>query len=93
MTEKELEEIDARVKAATEGPWRWRPFGGDWHLVQDSGARKVIISGGLTRNELGVLVTMSEGDPLCDFIAKSREDVPKLVAEVRRLRRELEPRT
>lgn len=24
MTEKELEEIDARAKAATEGPWRWR---------------------------------------------------------------------
>ena len=86
MTEKELEEIDARVKAATEGPWRWRQFGEEWHLVQDSGARKVIISGGLTRNELGVLVSMSEGNPLCDFIAKSREDVSKLVTEVRRLR-------
>ncbi len=81
MTEAELITIEARANSATPGPWRRLvgmiegKFNSVCHLA------------------LEVEVTAdAKGRPIEDafFIAHARMDVPKLVAEVRRLREELE---
>lgn len=77
--EKYLKKVKERCDAATEGPWCWRVFGTEQTLVQDTGPRKVIISGGYTRNDKGVLDPMSDGMPVSDFIAHARTDVPRLL--------------
>jgi hypothetical protein len=81
MTPDELNAIKKRCEAATEGPWRFADthlrsgFFSDHETVCDWGAYAVVGSPA-RRNQ--------------DFIAHAREDVPKLVAEVERLRGKLE---
>lgn len=73
MTEEELQEIEARANAATEGPW------------------DACLSSGVCRappgedhhSSIGHIRTKQDQE----FIAHARTDVPKLVAEVRRLRK------
>jgi hypothetical protein len=65
-----LDAIEARVNAATEGPWQ-------------------IIGGGEYVTGAGVGIGTADGGIMArdaEFIAHAREDVPALVAEVRRLR-------
>ena len=72
----DLDAIEARANAATDGPWRH----GNWsdHL----GDRRVI-SGGDGCYEVERLDIMRAHD--AEFIAHARGDVPDLVAKVRRL--------
>ena len=74
----DLDAIEARANAATDGPWRH----GNWsdHL----GDRRVI-SGGDGCYEVERLDIMRAHD--AEFIAHARGDVPDLVAKVRRLTR------
>ena len=73
MKPAELDEIEKRAKAATEGPWsRWE---GALSWVEAAGGAKITGHGLTSENAL--------------FIARAREDVPALVAEVRRLREDL----
>ena len=93
MTDKELEEIEARERAATKGPW-----------VSDNGACQqgrygepegasiysgeiTIVKGGAQDEQGGEVGVVTNED--ADFIAHARTDVPRLTAEVRRLRAEL----
>ena len=85
MTDEELREIEARADAASVGPWRTNyELGGqppDWNgwVWRDDG----------TWNGYGTeleLICGSQTDANATFIAHAREDVPALVAEVRRLR-------
>lgn len=82
ITDAELEAIERRSAKATEGPWRKT-----MDILQGGGC----IS---TRNE--DLFKSYANPPTiqtsqdCDFIASARDNVPRLVAEVRALRRELE---
>ncbi|HEU4326263.1 MAG TPA: hypothetical protein VFS21_24195 [Roseiflexaceae bacterium] len=86
ITEAELAAIEARVEAATPGPWVSYIEGRD----VESGSSFI-----MTGEEDG------EGEDLYmlrapaahqDFIAAARQDIPKLIAEVRRLWRLLEER-
>lgn len=84
MTDEELNAIEARAKAATEGPWRALPCE-DWKghcdgILRPDGLMVVKTDSGCYPPEM----------PDALFIAHARSDVPALVEEVRRLRRTLE---
>jgi hypothetical protein len=80
MSDAELAEIEARASAATTGLWRSWIEGRD-HFGGDS----VITTGGDDIYLYPPGRIMSPFDQ--DFIAAARQDVPRLVAEIRRLRR------
>lgn len=81
MTELDLEAIKARCEAATPGPWR--------------GLSSPIIYGlgiGIYREEIDGEEKVARALPNDDqiFIAHARTDVPALVAEVERLREQID---
>ena len=71
MTDAELDAIEARCRAATEGPWDF-----DREAGEINGYR------GSERWLIGGVWMGTDGE----FAAAARTDVPALVAEVRRLR-------
>ena len=74
----DLDAIEARVNAATPGPW--------WvEQVGDFGDKSAVIECVRWRGYLNTL-HLGEDTPTAEFIAHAREDVPALVAEVRSLR-------
>ncbi len=74
----DLDAIEARVNAATPGPW--------WvEQVGDFGDKSAVIECVRWRGYLNTL-HLVEDTPTAEFIAHAREDVPALVAEVRSLR-------
>jgi hypothetical protein len=82
LTDAELEAIRKRAEAATEGPW----------YSEDN---SVVYSEKVVDRKYGEPVEVA--DTSCgpdignaEFIAHAREDVPKLLAEVERLRDALE---
>jgi hypothetical protein len=85
MTEKEFAEIEARHGLAAPGEWKSLVEGRDmWSgssFIQRDGGRgeDLYLSGGTTEDQ--------------DFIANAHQDIPRLVAEVRRLGAELARRT
>ncbi len=87
MTEQELAEMDARVEAASPGPWRWSvnpsAMAEDVGSIDAPGGR-VCWFGDQTQ------YYPCEGEPPSAsdlaFIIAARADVPALIAEVRRLR-------
>lgn len=89
VTEEELKEIERRTNAATPGPWEICGSGyGDYPAdgIQSTGKKdsygnpEEIIGYSIPYEQTGV---NSNEDAL--FIAHAREDIPLLVAEVRRL--------
>jgi hypothetical protein len=74
VTPLELDAVIVRAMAATPGPWTW------WCCDEESGVCQI--------DEILTVYT-SEGDYIgpadAEFIAHAREDIPALVAEVRRL--------
>jgi hypothetical protein len=92
LTDPELDEIAARAEASLPGPWEALVEGRD-HLSGDDFIR----TGGPDRDSPDLYVTLSlwsdevpkpASAAVLDFIATARQDVPRLVAEVRRLRRD-----
>ena len=91
MTDDELDAAERRANAATPGPWESSIEGRD----HDSGD-SVVLTGGpdlyisyaeWPEKERRANEQRRAND--LDFIAASRQDVPRLIAEVRRLRRRL----
>jgi hypothetical protein len=81
LTDQELVQIEKRCAAATPGPWRSYVEGRDHQSGSDfirTQGDDIELSGATTDDQ--------------DFIAHAREDLPRLVAEVRRLREEVERR-
>lgn len=77
MTPERLADIEARDKAATEGPWVGR-HGDVW------------IEGGLTNRDQIARVSLAGKDSdtfwaNVDFIAHARQDIPDLIAYIREL--------
>ena len=80
LTESQLAEIEARVQAATPGPWKSMWEGrdhqsGDHFIMRgtdDARYDDLFLSPGRIEDQ--------------DFVAHARQDVPALLAEVRRLR-------
>lgn len=73
MTEEQLKEIEARANAATPGPWKV-----EWDY---NGLR---VSEGESKEDYWD--TFANDDVDLPFMSHAREDIPKLLAEVRRLR-------
>ena len=77
LTQSELEAIAKRAEVATEGPWKWDvEERGLWN--DDQNVACVVSIKGETWFD------MHETD--ADFIAHAREDIPRLLAEIRRLK-------
>jgi hypothetical protein len=100
MTEKELDAIRARERAALPGPWFWQRGRHHGPLDARTGGAlrttKPFTLGGEEFNQV-LICTMQlvEGVPALEFfgqpgdiafIAHAREDVPALLAEIDRLR-------
>ena len=97
LTEADLTEIEARVNAATEGPWYWRNSDINVYLL---GARSRAVMAfkpmGMQsaqpefRDDDGLLHGVQKRNIYdfadADFIAHARTDVADLLAEVKRLR-------
>lgn len=92
MTDEELAAIEARANAATPGPWRDEgpderrpryPHDAIVGPAEDCGIPAMIAKARGFYHSAEVETANSQ------FIAHAREDVPALVAEVRRLRAEL----
>lgn len=103
MTEQELQAIEARANAASEGPWEshYGECGG-----YDSMTDAVFVDRDGRETYIATLDLSSYGQLACDppstsaraaaeadaaFIAHAREDVPALIAEVRRLQARQKP--
>lgn len=98
LTDAELDTIQARANAAHPGPWEWERWAfksqSRWYNLQHSQTFDGKPPGLLNQMHAWVLLKTLEGwgptDADAAFIAAAREDVPALVAEVRRLRAEVE---
>lgn len=81
ITPDELDEIAARAAVATPGPWKASVEGRD----HDSGSDFIMTSDGMGGRGEDIEPSGATLADL-DFIAHAREDVPRLVLEVLRLR-------
>jgi hypothetical protein len=82
MSDEQLQEIEARANAARQGPWGQIVMTQQWYPELESyGMPNLALLCFPESYEL------TEADQ--EFIAAAREDVPALVAEVRRLKAEL----
>jgi hypothetical protein len=80
MTDQELQAIQQRYERASPEPWRSMIEGRD----HTSGSSFIMTGGPESRGtdiELSGATTEDQ-----DFIAHARQDIPRLVAEIRRLR-------
>ena len=80
ITPEELASMLARASEATPGPWRSYVEGRD----HESGSNFIMTGEGRSRGEDIELSGATIADQ--DFIAAARQDVQRLVSEVRRLR-------
>lgn len=87
MTEEELQEIEARAQAATEGPWSATLLNDYADQTTIEGARFVNGNEMPNPEDEPERFTREQTQIHADatFIAHARADVPRLVAEVRRL--------
>ncbi|MBS4195388.1 hypothetical protein [Lederbergia citri] len=83
LSKEEIETIRKRAEAATEGPW----FHTNYHV-----ATKPEVHGGYPPNSASICETC-DGEYIenynkadAEFIAHARTDIPKLLAEIERLR-------
>jgi len=74
MTDAELDAIEARCRAATEGPWAWDDHG--WIFPTAAFTSCVIADNAAAPEDM-------------TFIAHARTDVPALLAEVKSLREQV----
>lgn len=81
MDEKRLEEIEARAKAATPGPWTI--FARSKRAVRAIWLTRLNRDGDSVWTWPGFVQTSFEHD--ADFIAHARQDIPDLLAEIERL--------
>jgi len=80
LTDEEIAAIRARGAAATPGPWRSYIEGRD----HTSGSSFIMTGEGDLRGEDIELSGATPADQ--DFIAHARQDIPRLLAELQRLR-------
>ncbi|MFR9778558.1 hypothetical protein ACL02O_21225 [Micromonospora sp. MS34] len=101
ISDAELTEIDTLAQAATPGPWYVRQLDDDWAMslvavstVPDTGRgerwpdfdHREVVAATLVQQPRYADVADERWDENAAFIANARRDVPRLVAEVRRLR-------
>lgn len=91
MTDQELWEISNRAERATRGPWKSCIEGRD-HLSGDNFIMTGIKEGdNIWSQHRGTDIYLSgTTNDDQDFIANSRQDIPRLIDEIFRLRKEIE---
>jgi hypothetical protein len=91
MTDEELQTIENRCRSASPGPWKSFIEGRD-HESGDSFIMTGIAEGDtIWDNKRGkdiYLIGTTHADQ--DFIAHARQDIPSLLAEISRLKKELQ---
>lgn len=87
VSDAELAEMEARCEAATPGPWTSYIEGRN----HESGCDFIMTGLGDDRGEDIQLIGATHADQ--DFIASARRDVPRLIAEIRRLRKQISTAT
>ena len=80
LTAADLEAIGSRCDRATPGPWKSYVEGRD----HSAGSSFIMVGEGDARREDFEIPSASAAD--LDFIAHARQDVPRLVDEILRLR-------
>lgn len=80
MTEQELEAIRLRLNATSQGIWRSFIEGRD----HTCGSSFIMVGEGNTRGEDIELTGATKADQ--DFIAHAKQDIPKLLDEIERLK-------
>ncbi len=86
LSNQDLQEIERRCAAARPGPWRSYIEGRD-HF---GGSNVIVVGDGASLSvDIEPIGATTEDQ---DFMAAARQDVPRLLAEVRRLRSALERR-
>lgn len=78
----DLEKLLELEAVAQPAPWAWRKFGNEEVLVCDERDRKIVISGGYTRNERGVLEPMKPEQPISDLIPAMRNNIAAICKEL-----------
>lgn len=101
LTDDEIREIEQRAAAATPGPWFVRQLDDDYamslvavSIAPDTGQgerwpdfdHREIVAATLVQQPRYVDVADQQWDENAEFIAHAREDIPRLLAEIRRLR-------
>lgn len=81
LTKDDIEQIRERCNAATPGPWVSFVEGRD----HTSGSNFIMTGEGLNRGNDIELSGATTADQ--DFIAHARQDIPRLLAEIARLRK------
>jgi hypothetical protein len=84
ITDLELKEIGTRWKNAQKGPWKTYVEGRD----HTSGSSFIMTGEGEDRGEAIEMFGATTAD--YDFIAYAKQDIPKLLDEIRRLRGQVE---
>ncbi|MFD8687347.1 hypothetical protein [Streptomyces sp. NPDC059651] len=108
LTDEELADIEELTEATTPGPWYLRILDDDWAMglvavstVPDTGRGErwpgfdhhEIVAATLVQQPRYVDVADERWDENAQFIANARQDIPRLIAEIRRLRGALEAAT
>lgn len=78
MTDKELKEIEGRCNRATKGPWK-----SIIEVRDQTSASSFIMTGGED-----IYISNPLFDNNQDFNANAKQDIPKLISEIRKLKRE-----
>ncbi|MBQ1023795.1 hypothetical protein [Micromonospora sp. C95] len=101
MTDQELAEIEELAHAATPGPWYVRQLDDDFAMclvaistTPDTGLGErwpdfdhhEIVAATLVQQPRYVDVADERWDENAQFIASARQNIPRLIAEIRRLR-------
>jgi len=103
LIDEDLAAVEHRVRVASPGPWHVRHLDDD-HAMSftavstrpDTGKGErwpefehgEIVAATLVQQPRYVDLDDERGDENADFIAQDREDIPCLIAEIRRLRRD-----
>jgi hypothetical protein len=80
ITDAVLDEIENRLRATTQGPWKSYVEGRD----HTSGSNFIMTGEGADRGPDIELIGATIADQ--EFIAHARQDIPALIAEIRRLK-------
>ncbi|MBM6499398.1 hypothetical protein [Flavobacterium macrobrachii] len=84
LTEKELVDIETRANQTQNGPWKAYIEGRD----HESGSNFIMTGVEENRGEDIEMIGATIAD--YEFIANAKQDIPKLTAQIRELRRKLE---
>jgi hypothetical protein len=80
LSEKEILDMEARIRASSPGPWKSMIEGRD----HTSGSSFIMVGDPSSRGNDIELMGATTADQ--DFIASAKQDMPKLINEIRRLR-------